>query len=175
MTKRDLFRAIIKLFGLLILMNSIVLFLGQFGFFFSLSTEWEAILALLMAITLTCGLICLLVFFPDAIINLFKLDKGFDDEEVNLDDMKARSLIEFGVFIIGGFFILNSFAPLLVAIGYKVYAMADGSQLFSPPGSLDNTSLYIKIIELCAGSLTVFNYRSIARFILSKNKANEAG
>lgn len=173
MTKRDLFRIIIKLFGLLILMNSIALFLGQFGLFAS-AGDWLSVLLLLVGVAITCGLISLLVFFPDIIIRLFKLDKGFDDKEVNFDDIKARSLIEFGVLIIGGFFILNSFAPLLVTIGYKLYAIADNSHLFFVPDRLDNIDLFKNIIGLVAGLLLVFNYRNVARFILSKNKANEA-
>ncbi len=175
MTKKDLFRIIIKLFGLLMFVKSLIIFLGQFGLFTSYG-DWGGfpILLFLLSLVLVCGIIVLLVFFPDIIINIFRLDKGFDDEEISIRDINARRLIEFGVFIVGGLFILNCFAPLLVTIGYAIHALLDRQQQSFVPENLANSALYIHIVELCAGILTLSNYRSIAGFILSKNKANEA-
>ena len=174
MTKRDLIRLLLKLMGILVLLNSLPLFIGQILMFRELGS-WEMILYMALVLTLTFAFSSWLIFYPDSIINFFKLDKGFDDDQIKLDQLKSEKLINFVVLIIGGMFILHSLAPFLVEIGQKIYgSLSEGQSIFPVFEESDNTRLYTNIIELCLGAFLITNYSAITRFIAKKNKDKQS-
>ncbi|PXV69138.1 hypothetical protein CLV62_101407 [Dysgonomonas alginatilytica] len=173
MTKKDFIRLLIKLMGILVLLNSLPLFIGQFAFY-SRAEGWNMILYMALVLILTIAFSVWLIFYPDSIIKFFKLDKGFDDDQIKLDQLKSEKLISIAVLVIGGMFILNSLAPLLVEIGQKIYAsVAEGQSIFPTFEESDNTRLYTNIIELCLGCFLITNYQKMTHLLASKNKEEE--
>lgn len=170
MTKKDFIRLLIKLLGVLVLFNSLFTIVVQSAFIFG--NGLEMFLWLIVLIIIAIGFSSWLIFYPDTIINLFRLDKGFDDNHVKIDQLKAEQLMSIAVLVIGGLFILNSFSPLLVDIGYRIQASVNGNQLFSTFTEWDNKSLFIHIIQLCAGYLLITNYNRVTHFLISKNENN---
>lgn len=169
MTKKDFIRLLIKLLGVLILFSSLPSFFSQFALFF-LDNTWEMILWIMVAFAVTIGFASWLIFYPDTIINFLKLDKGFDDNEVKLDQPNAENLISIAILIIGGLFIQHSFAPFLVNIGYKIQESISSNAYFSYFEAADNSSIYVNLIELGAGFFIITNFRRITRFVISKNE-----
>lgn len=170
MTKKDLFRILIKLGGILILINSLPTILGQLAIVWG--TSGMVISMVILTLFFTIAFTFWLIFGTDSVIQLFKLDKGYDNNEVKVDQLKAETSVSFAVLIIGGMFILHSFSPLLIEL-IRIVKIAAGSDPVVP--SLEQASyvmLIVHIAEFCAGYLLISNYSRVARFLASRNKNN---
>lgn len=113
MTKRDFFILIIKVFGLFSVVTS--LFSGLPSNISFAITEIDAlsILWIVMAIVIVVGLFVALIFKADKVVQLLKLDKGFDDEKIEIGNLKPTDIIRIGTFIIGGLLILDNIPAFL--------------------------------------------------------------
>lgn len=167
MTKRDFFRLIIKIFGLYSLLltvftvipNNISNLLYQFDI---------RMIAVVLGITcITVGLFFILLFKTDSIITILKLDKGFDEEKMDIGNLNNQSILKLAILLIGGFLVLdyvpNFLFELVNAFKYKA------SEASSIEGySVDYFGLSTGIINIVIGFLMVVNYKSIAQ-VLDKN------
>lgn len=174
MTKKDLIRLLIKLMGVLVLLNSLPPLFGQFVFFAG-NDGGKAILLMALILIATLAFSAWLIFCPDSIIKLFRLDKGFDDDQIKLDQLKSEKLISIVVLIIGGMFIVHSLAPLIIEIGQRIYASVAEKNPFLPSfENMDNTRLYTNILEVVLGLFLISNYHGITHFLAKKNTGNES-
>lgn len=170
MTKKDLIRLLIKLMGVLVLLNSLPAFIGQFAFFAG-NDGGKLIIWMILVLIATLTFSGWLIFCPDSIIKFFKLDKGFDDDQIKLDRLKSEKLISIAVLIIGGMFIIHSLAPLIIEIGQKIYASVAEKDPFFPSFSYsDNTRLYTNILQVLLGFFLITNYQRITHFLAKKNE-----
>lgn len=172
MTKKDFIRILLKLTGIYLLFSSLP---PLFGPIVTYSKEsWEMLLGLVLIIIVFIAFSSWLIFYPDTLIKFFRLNKGFDDDEIKTDRLKSENFISFAVIIIGGIFIVHSFVPLIVDICQRVhYAVAENNSFFVSFERLDNSRLYTNIIELFIGCFLITNYSGITRFLAKKNKNNE--
>lgn len=172
MTKKDLIRLCIKAFGIFLLMSMITTFISQIAMFgFATNGDsWEVIVWAIFAITIGVSFCLWLILAPDSIISMFKLDKGFDDDDVKLNNIQFNTLPGFIVLFIGGLFILSGFATLVTEIGFKIHdAFSSDSSFFPMMEMSNNTRLYSNIIEVVVGLYLIFNYRKIGDFLINKN------
>lgn len=167
MTKRDLFRLIIKIFGLYsgILTLFTVIPSNVSSLVYQLDTI--SILIILSSILIPIGLFLLLIFKTDAIINFLKLDKGFDEEQIVIGNLKNESILKLSIIIIGSFLILDYIPGLLFDIvnAFK----SKGSAAPIEGTSVDYFGISIGIINIVLGYLLLTNYKSLATFF-SKNE-----
>ena len=109
MTNRDFFRLMIKLFGLYQFLLLIFTFLPSnlqliFNDFFSMSSIISIILITLFII----AVYYVFVKNPDLIINFFKLDRGFDKNEITVNNLNSDTILKIGMVLIGGFLIVDN-------------------------------------------------------------------
>ena len=45
---------------------------------------------------------------PDLIINFFKLDRGFDKNEITVNNLNSDTILKIGMVLIGGFLIVDN-------------------------------------------------------------------
>ncbi len=110
MTNRDFFRLMIKLFGLYQFLLLIFTFLPSnlqliFNDFFSMSSIISIVLITLFII----AVYYVFVKNPDLIINFFKLDRGFDKNEIRVNNLNSDTILQIGMVLIGGFLIVDNF------------------------------------------------------------------
>ena len=113
MTKRDFFILILKIFGLYsivaglftILPSSISYLLMEFDLFFTA--------CFIGIIAVVIGLFVLLIFQSGKIVDLLKLEKGFDTDRIELSSLHSKDIIKIGTFIVGGLLLLDSFPSFL--------------------------------------------------------------
>ena len=110
MTNRDFFRLMIKLFGLYQFLLLIFTFLPSnlqliFNDFFSMSSIISIVLITLFII----AVYYVFVKNPDLIINFFKLDRGFDKNEITVNNLNSNTILQIGMVLIGGFLIVDNF------------------------------------------------------------------
>ena len=88
MLNKDFFRILIKLIGLYFFIQVIFSVLPSqislLGFDTDLSQKIFSIIYFLAIILVSILILYFLIRFPDKIINLFKLDKGFDNEMISI-------------------------------------------------------------------------------------------
>ena len=109
MTNRDFFRLMIKLFGLYQFLLLIFTFLPSnlqliFNDFFSMSSIISIVLITLFII----AVYYVFVKNPDLIISFFKLDRGFDKNEITVNNLNSDTILKIGMVLIGGFLIVDN-------------------------------------------------------------------
>ena len=109
MTNKDFFRLMIKLFGLYQFLLLIFTFLPSnlqllFNDFFSIGSIISIILITLFII----AVYYVFVKNPDLIINFFKLDRGFDKNEITVNNLNSDTILKIGMVLIGGFLIVDN-------------------------------------------------------------------
>ncbi|MDU1903550.1 MAG: hypothetical protein E6772_02095 [Dysgonomonas sp.] len=173
MTKKDLFRIIIKLFGVYALISFITTTLSQLIYLPSFFDDDPVIIAwIAFAILLFTAFIILIIFYPSKIINWFKLDKGYDNDDANIGNTGLESLIKIAIIISGALFILNSFAPILVEIGYLLPSVIGRGEIAGITDNMQKDSFYINLVNLAIGYLLLTNYATIARFLYKKDTSS---
>jgi hypothetical protein len=99
----------IKLFGLYQFLLLIFTFLPSnlqliFNDFFSMSSIISIVLITLFII----AVYYVFVKNPDLIINFFKLDRGFDKNEITVNNLNSDTILKIGMVLIGGFLIVDN-------------------------------------------------------------------
>lgn len=166
MTKRDFFRVLIKIFGMYSLVLSIFTVIPQNISTILFQFDIMMLVIILASTMITLGLFLILLFKTDFIIDILKLDKGFDEEQINLGNLTNESIFKLALIIIGGFLIIDYTPTLLFDI---VNAFKSKSTFSSIEGnSVNYFDIVVGLINILIGYLFITNYKSIAQF-LNKN------
>lgn len=166
MTKRDFFRVLIKIFGMYSLVLSIFTVIPQNISTILFQFDIMILVIILASTMITLGLFLILLFKTDFIIDILKLDKGFDEEQINLGNLTNESIFKLALIIIGGFLIIDYTPTLLFDI---VNAFKSKSTFSSIEGnSVNYFDIVVSVINILIGYLFIANYKSIAQF-LNKN------
>ena len=172
MSPKSLFIIILRIIGLLLLVQGIIalprliqtiepLFNGGnfSGFVFGL------LVTFILTVLIYVLLIKYLLFKPDMIIDKLSLDKNFDEEKFELN-IHSSTLIRIAIIIIGGITFIDYFVPLLRNIYSFVKSKNDGGIL----RLFDNSS--VSGLDLIQGSamvlisyLLITNSRSLTNWI----------
>ena len=165
MTKRDFFILILKLFGLYSIVS--VLFSVLPGSFSIILPEFSftSILFFIGIVIIVVGIFVLLIFKSAKIVDLLHLDKGFDEDKIDLGNLNSLSIIKIGAIVIGGLLFLNNISSF---INYLVYAFKAGQTGFGPENK-NIFQLVISGLNILVGYLLITNYANIAK-ILSKEE-----
>ncbi len=170
MTKRDFFRIVIKLFGLysstLAIFSLLPTHIGYAINQFDLTSVILAIASLFFIVLLLVALI----FGADKIIDILKLDKGFDEEQINLGNLKEISILKLAIIVISGLLIIDNF-PLF--LNHCYLAFKDQVSNEGLTGMLDSF-IYEKVdyfqfavsaISILIGYLMITNYTNVAKWL----------
>ena len=99
----------IKLFGLYQFLLLIFTFLPSnlqllFNDFFSIGS----IISIILITLFILAVYYVFVKNPDLIINFFKLDRGFDKNEITVNNLNSDTILQIGMVLIGGFLIVDN-------------------------------------------------------------------
>lgn len=127
MTPKNFFRIVLKIFSLFFIFSFVALIpqiFSAFGFIFQsgfndVGTIVEITLWIIIIIAFYGYAIYLLLFRTDKIVNLLKLDQGFDQETFSFEISK-RSILTIGVIIVGGVILVGEI-PNLCSLLYKYF------------------------------------------------------
>ena len=164
MTKRDLFRILIKVFGLysgiltlftVIPSNTVNL---VYGF------DILLLLVLLSAVFVSLGIFITLIFKTDSVIKFLKLDTGFDEERIDLGNLNNESILKLAIVIIGGFLIIENIPDILY---YTIAEFRNKVNKFENTAfSVNYASWVISAINVVLGFLFVGNYKKLALYLV---------
>jgi len=165
MTKKDFFRVLIKLFGLYWLIST-VFSLSQIVYISANNAGWMGIIYSVVMLSILGFLFYVLIFKSDSIIDLLKLDKGFDEDRIEFQNFNTENILMLAVIIIGATMILDSIAIFLnqIYLGVKVF-MSNQSDYVTINGQ-SNYQLMFSSTKLVLGYILLTNYPSISKFLL---------
>jgi hypothetical protein len=70
-------------------------------------------IGLLVMTALAILFYCVLINYADSIINLIKIDKGFDDEFIVFGDLKTRQILTLGIILLGGYLLITNLSDVM--------------------------------------------------------------
>ena len=166
MTKRDFFRIIIKLFGLYsgilaifsVIPNNINTVLYQFDSY--------VLSFIIVSTMLILFFFMFLIFKADFVIDRLKLDKGFDDDRIQFENLNNESIVKFAVFLIGGFLIVDYFPNFLNYTFQAFRSKIQGSESIFP--TVHYFNWIVSGINIVLGYLLITNYKSLSVFFNKK-------
>jgi hypothetical protein len=167
MSKKDFFVLAIKLFGLFSLVTSIFSVIPGNISFALMGVDLVSIIWIMVAVTAIGGLFVLLVFKADWVVQALKLDKGFDDNRIEIGNLKSTDIIKVGTFIIGGLLILNNIPGFL---SHTLFALKGRNDLMEYKME-DHFNWAVTAINLIIGYLLLTNYWFVAEKM--KDKSND--
>ena len=99
MTKKDLLRIILKITGLYFLITIVFFQIPSFLVFIK-TIPVISLLVAFVVLLIIAAIFTALIFKPDFVINLLKLDKGFDDDVFITPRVSLSNLIKISIIII---------------------------------------------------------------------------
>ena len=169
MTTKDLFRLIIKIFGLYFLVTLIFTIPGNLLFSFN-NIDLTIIISILLYLLICAGLFVLIIYYPDFIIDLLKLNKGFDEERIDLANFNNTNILKLAVVIIGGIMLIKNIPAFLTNLFFAFKSSINPNNSTIKFGSLnDYIRLSINFLNIIIGFLLIANYKIIGLFLDKKN------
>lgn len=169
MTKRDFFILLIKVFGLYFILATLFSALpGNLSFALG-SLDTISVILIVVTLVVVIGLFVFLIFKSDKVVTLLKLDKGFDDDKIELGNLQATDIIKVGTFIIGGLLLLDNIPSFLshsfFAFQRTIIGMGYSSQ--------EKFYWIVSGLNIVIGYLLMTNYGFVARMLNPKKKEKE--
>ena len=178
MTKRDFFRIIIRLFALYLLLLTVFNFIPTNVSYLTYDFTVWPILIILGSAVLMMLLFIFLLRKSDAVIDVLKLDKAFDDERIEFGNLGSLEIVKIALIFIGGFMILDHLPEFLhyCYLGFKKEISSTGLSPFEAPGLSeywDYFRWFVSGINLLVGYLVLSNLGRLSGFLVNlKTKQN---
>lgn len=166
MTKKDFFILMIKLFGLSSALTNIFSVIPNnisyaISYFDLLSILW-----IIGVSAIIIGLFILLVFKAEAIVDYLSLEKGFEENRIELGNLNSSDILKIGTFIIGGLMIIRNI-PWFLSNTYWAFKNEIAG---IPNGSKDSFNWAVNGLNLIVGYVLMTNYDLIAKRLKSKEE-----
>ena len=170
MTKRDFFILIIKVFGLLSVVTTLFSALPSNISFAMMGIDALSILWIAIAIMVVVGLFVALIFKADKVVELLKLDRGFDDDKIEIGSLEPADIIKIGTFIIGGLLILDNIPAFL---SHTLFAFKGDVVGLEYHNIQDKFNWAVSALNLIIGFLLITNYEFVAKILKTEKTEKE--
>ena len=162
MTKRDFFILLIKTFGLFSVVTSLFSVLPSNISYAIMDLDAVSIIWVLVSVIIVIGLFVLLVFKSDKVVSLLRLDKGFDDDRIDLGNLNSKGILKLAIIIIAGLLILDNVPGFLSHAFFALKADVNGMNY----ESTDNFWWAVSGINLIIGFLLLTNYNGVSKLLI---------
>ncbi len=174
MTKRDFFRIIIKLFGLYSIILSLFYFIPSNLSYLNYGFEPLFLIYVFGSLIITILIFVLLLRKTDLIIDILKLDKGFDDDIINFGNFNSNKIFYLSLILLGGYLILNYIPEFLeyTFLAFKETISKKGFEsqnIISFGSTTDYFNWVISGINLIVGYVLLTNYERITKWLNRNN------
>ncbi|CAM3410582.1 hypothetical protein [Aequorivita lipolytica] len=178
MTKKDFFRIIIKLFGLYSLILAVFYYIPSNISYIIYDFEPFSFLWILGILVFVFLVYIFLILKTDKIIDLLKIDKGFDDDRIVFSNFNSRTIVQLALIVIGGFLIIDYLPDFLHScyLAFKKQVATNGLNAmedlaFGKP--FDYFNWAIAGMNIILGYILLTNYVHIAKWLNRKDKNDE--
>ncbi len=174
MTKRDFFKIIIKLFALYFLLLVVFNFIPSNLRYAIIEFEPIVIISIIIS-TLVMGLLFIfLLRKSDTVIDVLKLDKGFDTDQIELGNFNSFQVVKLALIFIGGFLFLDYIPQFLrySFLAFKKEVSINGPGILEGYGYGDQMDYFqwtVSGMNLILAYLILTNYPKIANWMTREN------
>lgn len=165
MTKRDFFKIIIKLFGLYSAIIVLFSVLPQnISNILTINENYLLLIWIIISLLIVLALCLLLLYKSDYIVDILKLDKGFDDDRIELGTLSNESIFKFALLLIGGFLVIDNL-PHFLQYTFAAFKSKMPSSGYIPQTTVNYFNWASSGINILMGYVLISNYKRIASFI----------
>ena len=93
--------------------------------------------------------------------NLFKLDKGFDNEMISIKNFDSKNILTVGVFIIGVFLILENITTLISSLYFELKNFYN--PIF-PKENKNGLNILFAALNIVLGSALIIYRKNISEY-----------
>lgn len=165
MINRDFFRILIKIIGLYffiqITFSVIPSQISLLGLDSDLSQKAETLFYVLIIVSLSVAILYYLIRFPDKIIDLFKLDKGFENNEISITNFNSANILKLSVLIIGGFLIIQNLTTVISLMFYEI--KKNYNPILAGDGN-NGIDLFLSALNLTLGCCLIIYRENLAKY-----------
>lgn len=174
MTVRDLFRVLIKLFCVYSLVQVALYYIpiNAFSLFYSFDLT-GTVISLILLLAVTFGIFYVLLGKVDTIVDVLKLDQGFDNSQIQIGNFEESKIFSIAVILIGGFLIVDYLPSFLNNFYISFINEVRTSRLddlFTGNNSVDYFDWGISVMNLILGYLIIVNHSCFSNKLVSFSK-----
>lgn len=133
-----------------------------------------SLITIIVAILISAGLFLLLILKADWIIRVLKLDCGFDNDKIDITEIRQKHIFNLAVIVIGGVLFLTNLpiviANIVMMFKYSATVNGDISDLFVYKNELQ---IGIYFLNTILGYLMITNHSKISRLIEKISEKDE--
>ncbi len=174
MTKKDLFRLIIKLFGLYWLINTLFSLSQIIYFANNPSSDWTGVLYSLIVIIVAIVLFGLLIFKSDILIKWLKLDQGFDDDRIEFHNFNGINILKLAIILIGGMLIIDNLGTFLnqFYLALKIHFSETNNDIYMYNG-YSTYYLFLSLTKIILGYLLLIRFSVVSKLLFKITEPKE--
>lgn len=179
MTKKDFFRIIMKCLGLYFIVYILFSILPSNITFVLMAPDISGIIWIILVIIVIL-IIAFILFKPDIIIKLLKLDQGFDEDRIDLPNFNSEKILKLAIMIIGGIIIIRYLPEFMTRslVATKVLIGGENPDYILLKYNSQKDTIYwiTSIVNLIIGFIMLTKYNLISRLInykTNKDKLDE--
>lgn len=176
MTKKDLFKIILKLYGLFSIIEAVIQIPNViFYFYLDSVNDFDRLMLIIPLVSLL--VVYILLFKSDSIIQLFKLDQGFDNTEFNLASFNQQGITQLALVIISIYLIVSNIGTFITQILFAFKQSVGQNRMESlfdtfNPNPVDYQLLVSSGINLLVGFILLTNRLRLSNWIEKMNRKN---
>ena len=163
MLNRDYFRILIKIIGLYFFIEVIFIVIPSqisfVGFDSEFSGKIGTIIYIFITVLLSVAILYFLIKFPDKIINLFQLDKGFDNDKISITNFNAYNILTISLVVIGGFLIIEN-VTTLISLLYQEFKYSNNPMF--PRNENSSLNIILTALNIILGSILIIYRKNIS-------------
>ena len=178
MTKKDLFRLIIKIFGLYFVIPNLFTFLNFIievftpQFDSNVQVNYGGYIWPIIELAVIIFLFVFLIYKPDLIIKWLKLDKGFDEDRIDFQNFNIANILKLAVIVIGGLLLIHNI-PIFLSNSWFAFKASVGSNFNNDNsnhfgGLKEYLNWGITFINIVIGYFLVTNYNFVSKILKEK-------
>tara|TARA_B100001146_G_scaffold223320_1_gene237695 strand:- start:970 stop:1500 length:531 start_codon:yes stop_codon:yes gene_type:complete len=174
MTKRDFFRIIIKLFALYAATISIFSLIPTYAGYAVDALDSLTLLLSLAVLIVIVSILLVLIFSADKIIDLLKLDRGFDEPRIDLGNLKEMNILKLAIILISGLLIIDN-TPIFLNHTYLAFKDQISNSNLNSVFTYDQVDYFqyaISAVSIVIGYLMITNYTKVAKWLSKSDKKN---
>jgi hypothetical protein len=175
MTKKDLFRLIIKIFGLYSVITIVFSVIPANISFVIRDLDFVGLVWIIGSVIVIFSLFGFLIYKPDKIIGWLKLDKGFDDDRIDFQKFNSSNILKLASIVIGGILLIDNIPSFLshTLFGFKSAVSNNINDNVIKYSLNDYIYWAMSFLNILLGYLMVTNYNYISKILKEKEEENK--
>jgi hypothetical protein len=133
------------------------------------------ILLITVSITIIGATFYILIIKCDKVIDILKLDRGFDDDRIEFEKFNSKNIIKLAAILLGGFLLIKNIPLFLIGTfhAFKFHMSDSTDNLVFTFGKQDTLNLAVGFINIFIGYFLLTNYHWISKFLYQKDSFQE--